>query len=101
MVYEELRRIIVEIDMPELRRFTNLRKKIVEVMYSLLTKCLTPTNQMVKNLIVIEDSYINTHHPDFMGGANAMLNVFDVKNYKDKEDLERKISFEEISSALE
>ena len=39
---------------------------------------------MVKNLILIEDSYINTHHPDFMGGANAMLNVFDVKNYGGK-----------------
>lgn len=33
---------------------------------------------MVKNLIKIEDSYINTYHPDFMGGANAILNVFDV-----------------------
>jgi dynamin 1-like protein len=69
--------------MPELRRFQNLRKKIVEVMYSLLTKSLHPTNQMVKNLIIIEDSYINTYHPDFMGGANAILNVFDVHNYNE------------------
>lgn len=66
--------------MPELRRFQNLRKKIVEVMYTLLTKCLTPTNTMVKNLIIIEDSYINTYHPDFMGGANAVLNLFDMKS---------------------
>jgi hypothetical protein len=64
--------------MPELRRFQNLRKKIIEVMYTLLTKCLQPTNMMVKNLITIEDSYINTYHPDFMGGANAILNVFDM-----------------------
>jgi hypothetical protein len=32
---------------------------------------------MVKNLITIEDAYINTYHPDFMGGANAIFNVFD------------------------
>ena len=32
---------------------------------------------MVKNLIVIEDAYINTYHPDFVGGANAIMNVFD------------------------
>ena len=85
--------------MPELKRFNNLRKKIVEVMYQLLTKCLTPTNQMVKNLVMIEDSYINTHHPDFMGGANAMLNVFDPKSYRDRDEfgLERKISFEDIA----
>jgi replication fork clamp-binding protein CrfC len=31
---------------------------------------------MIKNLIAIEDAYINTNHPDFLGGANAMLNVF-------------------------
>ena len=53
-------------------------------MYSLLSKCLTPTNQMVKNLITIEDAYINTGHPDFMGGTAAMINVFDPKNYTDK-----------------
>jgi hypothetical protein len=29
MVYEELRRIVVEIDVPELKRFNNLRSKIV------------------------------------------------------------------------
>jgi dynamin 1-like protein len=67
--------------MPEFRRFTHLRKKIIEIMYQLLTKCLSPTNQMIKNLIVIEDSYINTYHPDFMGGANAVLNVFDINTY--------------------
>ena len=99
LVYEELRRIIVEIDMPELKRFTNLRKKLVEVMYSLLTKSLQPTNEMVKNFVQIEDSYINTHHPDFMGGANAMLNVFDPKNYRDKNnmDIDRRMSFEDIN----
>ena len=74
-------------------------------MYQLLTKCLHPTNQMVKNLIIIEDSYINTYHPDFMGGDNAMLNVFDVQNYNEQQrnydkmrgDLERKMSFEDIN----
>jgi len=81
MVYEELRRIILEIDLPELRRFVNLKKKIVEVMCAMLMKQLRPTNEMVKQLIVIEDAYINTYHPDFMGGANAMINVFDPNNY--------------------
>ena len=77
LVYEELRRIVSEIELPEFSRFQNLRKKIVEIMYGLLGKSLSPCNQMVKNLIVIEDAYINTYHPDFMGGANAIFNVFD------------------------
>lgn len=81
LVYEELRRIISDIEIPEFRRFPNLRKKVVEVMYTLLQKSLQPTNAMIKNLIVIEDAYINTRHPDFMGGAHAVLNVFDYNTY--------------------
>ena len=34
-----------------------------------------PTEDMIKNLIEIELGYINTNHPDFCGGANAMLDV--------------------------
>lgn len=70
-----------EIELPEFNRFQNLRKKIIEIMYGLLGKSLSPCNQMVKNLIVIEDAYINTYHPDFMGGANAIFNVFDPQAY--------------------
>ena len=82
MVYEELRRVVAEIDLPEFTRFANLRKRVIEVMYGLLSKSLLPCNQMVKNLIVIEDAYINTYHPDFMGGANAIFNVFDPNAYR-------------------
>jgi len=63
--------------MPELNRFQNLRKKINEVMLTLLTDCLKPTNTMVKNLVVVQNAYINTYHPDFMGGANSIFNMFD------------------------
>lgn len=110
LVYEELRRIVAEIELPEFNRFQNLRKKIVEIMYNLLHKSLSPCSQMVKNLIVIEDAYINTQHPDFMGGANAIFNVFDPSTYAAQqiklqkfEEANRQarseLSFEEISEA--
>lgn len=38
LVYEELRRVVNEIEMHELSRFQNLRKKIVDVMFALLNK---------------------------------------------------------------
>jgi len=50
-VFEELRRIVVNIEMPELNRFQGLRKKINEVMLELLADCLKPTNKMVSNLV--------------------------------------------------
>ena len=67
--------------MHELNRFQNLRRKIEEVMNGLLSTQLAPTQVMVRNLIQIQDSYINTYHPDFMGGMNSIVNVFDLNNY--------------------
>lgn len=112
LVYEELRRIVAEIDMPEFQRFATLRRRIVETMHSLLAKSFQSTSQMVRNLITIEDAYINTYHPDFMGGANAIFNVFDPNAYRAQqaklEELEdrasdrkkkRDLTFEEISDA--
>lgn len=76
MVYEELRRLVTLSDIPELSRFSPLRDRVILVMEEVLKKCLAPTNQMIRNLIEIEDAYINTSHPDFMGGANAMMSIF-------------------------
>jgi len=56
LVFEELRRMINDIEIQEFKRYKNLRNKFVN----------------------IQDAYINTYHPDFMGGANAVLNVFDI-----------------------
>ena len=45
-------------------------------MESVLNDCLTPTNDMILNLIEIETSLINTNHPDFIGSADSLLNLF-------------------------
>lgn len=45
-------------------------------MEGVLDKCLTPTTEMIANLIEIENAHINTNHPDFVGSADSMLNLF-------------------------
>ena len=77
MVFEELRRITIEIDISELHRYQKLRKVINHEMMEMLVDFLQPTNAMVKNLIHMQVSYINTYHPDFMGGANSIFTLFD------------------------
>ncbi|KAL4502359.1 hypothetical protein ABPG72_011946 [Tetrahymena utriculariae] len=72
LVYEELRRVINLINIPEIERFDNLSNKIFEVMEDVLSRCLLPTDQMIKNLIEIELGYINTNHPDFVGGMSLI-----------------------------
>lgn len=76
-VYEELKNIVNFIDIPEIARFRKLENKIKHVMENVLDSCLEPTNQMIKNLIDIEKSYINTNHPDFMGSDQSIMNIFD------------------------
>jgi dynamin 1-like protein len=40
-----------------------------------LNKCLIPTDEMITQLIEIELGYINTKHPDFIGGTNALAQL--------------------------
>ena len=75
-VYEELRKIVISIKIPELQRYYKLESKICDVMEEVLDKCLTPTTEMIANLIEIENAHINTNHPDFIGSADSILNLF-------------------------
>ena len=49
-------------------------------MEQVLDKCLTPTTEMIANLIEIENAHINTNHPDFVGSADSLLNLFSAEN---------------------
>mmetsp|Transcript_35511 Transcript_35511/g.40338 ORF Transcript_35511/g.40338 Transcript_35511/m.40338 type:complete len:731 (+) Transcript_35511:178-2370(+) len=76
IAHEELRKCVLQVTIPELTRFNNFQNAIFDVMERVLEKCLHPTNQMIKNLVEIETGFINTSHPDFVGGVNAMLKIF-------------------------
>jgi len=41
---------------------------------------------MVKNLITIQESYINSYHPDFMGGTNSIMTLFDPGEFNKREE---------------
>jgi dynamin 1-like protein len=76
-VFDELRNIVNQIRIPEINKYKKLDNKMRFVMEDVLNKCLEPTNQMIKNLIDIESSHINTSHPDFLGAEDSMLNLFE------------------------
>ena len=54
LVYEELQRIASQSEPSELTRFPILRDRMVEVVNSLLKRCMEPTQMMVSNLVKIE-----------------------------------------------
>ncbi len=82
-MYDELQRIVAQLESKELLRFANLRERVVEVVNSLLQKCRAPTKTMINNLVAIELAYINTNHPDFVGGGGAItsgINQYQLKS---------------------
>uniref|UniRef100_A0A7S3PDL9 Dynamin GTPase n=2 Tax=Aplanochytrium stocchinoi TaxID=215587 RepID=A0A7S3PDL9_9STRA len=78
-VYEVLQDLAVQSECPGLRRFPLLREKVIDVVNDMLNRMLQPTNEMIRNLFHIEKAYINTNHPDFIGGSNAIASL--MNNY--------------------
>jgi len=71
---------VIQIKIPELAQFYKLQSKIFDVMENVLDKCLTPTCEMIMNIMEIENALINTNHPDFVGSADSLLNLFKEEN---------------------
>ncbi len=78
LVYEELQRIIQYClnHIRDVQRFPVLRERINMVVMKILRDRLPITNEMVDSLIAIELAYINTNHPDFVGGTRAAYEAY-------------------------
>ncbi|KAM5564635.1 dynamin-related protein 3A-like [Rosa sericea] len=70
-VYEELVKISRTCKVTELQRFPVLRMRLDEVMVNFLRDGAQPAERMIENLIEMEADYINTSHPNFLGGNRA------------------------------
>ncbi|CAN8063078.1 unnamed protein product [Agarophyton chilense] len=75
MVYDELTRLAEVVESPELERFHRLRIEVSETTLKLLRERKSPTIEMIHNLVEMEMSYINTWHPDFVGGKQALAAI--------------------------
>ena len=93
LVYEELQRIANQCEPGELTRFPNLRDRLVDVVNDLLKRAVMPTQMMVSNLIKFELAYINSSHPDFIGGPKAVSQLMR-KAEREKEAAARKAAME-------
>ena len=84
LVYDELQRIAAQSEPSELTRYPNLRDRMMDVVGSLLKRSVGPTQMWVSNIVRVELSYINTNHPDFIGGSRAVAKLME-KMAKEKE----------------
>ncbi|KAG0186065.1 vacuolar protein sorting-associated protein 1 [Apophysomyces sp. BC1034] len=76
MVYDELVRILGQLlNKQFFKRFPTLKEKFYQVVLAFFKKALSPTTKLVSDLVSMEASYINTAHPDFLNGHQAIAVV--------------------------
>ncbi|KAF9355153.1 Dynamin- GTPase protein [Mortierella sp. AD094] len=99
LAYEELVKICHSCGGKDLVRFPRLHAKLIEVVSDLLRERLGPTSDYVESLISIQRSYINTNHPDFIGGGGAM-SALERASQKKKKDIDRTRRLSGVNAAL-
>ncbi|KAF9963383.1 Dynamin- GTPase protein [Modicella reniformis] len=88
LVYEELVKMCHNCGGKDHARFPKFYAKMIEVVSELLRERLSPTSDYVESLISIQRSYINTNHPDFIGGGGAM-SALEKASHKKKKEIDR------------
>merc|ERR1719502_1171321 len=69
MVHDELSRLILDLPTEELKRFSRLRERVVQVTSAMLRNCLAETKSLINNMLEMESAYPNMDHPDFVSAA--------------------------------
>ncbi|KAK9207791.1 hypothetical protein WN944_000138 [Citrus x changshan-huyou] len=71
-VYDELIKMSHACAVTELQRFPVLRRHLDDVMGKFIRDSVRPAERMINSLIEIEMDYINSSHPNFVGGKKAV-----------------------------
>ena len=54
------------------KRYPELKDRFNLVVINFFKSCMAPTNKLVSDMVAAQACYINTTHPDFLGGHKAM-----------------------------
>ncbi|CAA0807371.1 Dynamin-related protein 3A, partial [Striga hermonthica] len=71
-IYDELIKMSHRCMVNELQRFPFLRKCMDDVVGNFMREGLEPSQTMIGHIIEMEMDYINTSHPNFIGGSKAV-----------------------------
>ncbi|KAG6379210.1 Dynamin central region-domain-containing protein [Boletus reticuloceps] len=73
LVYDELIRILGQLlqKIQAFRRFPALRERFNAVVVNFFKNAMSPTTKLVTDMVAMQACYVNTTHPDFLGGHKA------------------------------
>ncbi|TFK27351.1 VpsA protein [Coprinopsis marcescibilis] len=82
LVYDELIRILGHLlsKVAAFKRFPMLRERFNAVVVNFFKSSMNPTVKLVTDMVSMQACYINTTHPDFIGGHRAFSLVTDKMN---------------------
>ncbi|WVW79998.1 hypothetical protein I302_101971 [Kwoniella bestiolae CBS 10118] len=82
LVYDELIRILGHLlsKTQTFKRYPELKDRFNLVVINFFKSCMQPTNKLVTDMVSMQACYVNTTHPDFIGGHRAMALVNDRMN---------------------
>ena len=82
-VHAELLRMAAQCVPLEVGRFPALQTVLGEAVEELVNGGASPADQMIKNLVSCELAYINTSHPQFVGGNRAIAEVLNRRSHQE------------------
>ncbi|CAK5279321.1 unnamed protein product [Mycena citricolor] len=82
LVYDELIRILGQLlaKIQAFRRYPALRERFNSVVVSFFKAAMGPTTKLVTDMVSMQACYLNTTHPDFINGHQALQIVTDRLN---------------------
>ncbi|TDL27622.1 hypothetical protein BD410DRAFT_430157 [Rickenella mellea] len=82
LVYDELIRILGQLltKIQAFRRYPALRDRFNSVVVQFFKNAMAPTTKLVTDMVSMQACYVNTTHPDFLGGQQAMAIIADRMN---------------------
>ncbi|KAL4459064.1 hypothetical protein ABPG75_013929 [Micractinium tetrahymenae] len=85
-VHTELLRIASQCAPPEVKRFQILGSLLSEAVEEFISAGTGPAEQQIRNLVACELAYINTSHPQFIGGNRAIAQVLERRGVANDSD---------------
>ncbi|KAJ8522646.1 hypothetical protein ONZ45_g783 [Pleurotus djamor] len=82
LVYDELIRILGQLlaKIQAFKRYPALRERFNSVVVNFFKQSMIPTTKLVSDMSSMQACYVNTTHPDFIGGHKAMALVVERLN---------------------
>ncbi|GJZ27057.1 dynamin-related protein 3A, partial [Tanacetum coccineum] len=99
-IYDELIKMSHRCMANELQRFPVLRKRMDDVIGNFLRDGLQPSETMIGHIVEMEMDYINTSHPNFIGGSKAVeMAIQQVKSSKISTTIQKQKDAAELEKA--